>query len=363
MYRAGLTPSQQEAEIKGTGKERSDSALYDYLTWWREGRRDREGRQVAPPRCAAALAPLPKGPSRGRIRIPATPDDGELVEKFLLYFAERTGKTTSLVGLVRDQLLSRERLHGIPAPSRFIIGRIQKSLGRELLIAAAEGTEGLLKRALPQLVTAPPDAPNVCWFLDQWVAHTHVRMPEGTIGRPIHVHVIDAHGGGPLLGCAIGRSLNADLVARALIEAIREKPGADPILKGKPAILRCDIGRENMAKQVLDGAASLGIQVNPTTPRLPQAKGLVDVLHKILDQKFSRTLPHFAPSDVKTKPSKASPPLSFKEYEQRAREFLFGTYNHQSYTGRARRGSLSRLEIRRSVPFSAVVRKDRKSVV
>lgn len=353
LYRPTLTP-----KARATERGVKAAAVYRLLRFWREGRRDRQGLVIAPPRCPAALAPLLPGPPRGRSKSIIDPAEVEMIEGRILFYAERTGTTRRLTGLVVDELRARERLQGIQAPSWWTVDRIRKAIGDGLLVAAAEGTEGLFKHVLPQLVTALPDAPNITWLLDQWTAHSHVLMPDGTIGRPFHVHVVDAHAGGPVVGCAIGRHLNADLVARALVDAIREKPGADPTLKGKPAMLRFDIGKENVNRQVRDGAAALGIQMNPTTPRLPQAKGLVEVLHRILDEKFSRRLPHYAPSDARVKPSRASPPLPFVEYEQRAREFLFGTYNHQSYTGRARRGSLSRLEIRRSVPFSAVVRKD-----
>lgn len=350
LYRPSLTVPELAAE-----HHVSPQTVYKRLRWWREGRVDRHGRLIIPPRCKATQAYLQKGPERGKPRDPVHVGSAQTIRDLALLYASRTGKTKRLVGLVYEDLLYREKVDGIKAPSRYIISRVIRAMPASMLVAAAEGEQGVLKRIAPQLVTALPEAPNLTWLFDQWVAHTHVMMPDGSMGRPIHIHVIDAHGGGPVVGLAIGPSLNADLVARALIDAIREKPDGDSTLKGRPMVLRCDIGKENMARQVLDGAAAMGIQVSPTTPKLPQAKGLVEVLHKILDEKFSRRLPRYAPSDVRIKPLMREDPLTFEEYAARARQFLFWIYNAMPYTGRARQGSLSRLELRRLVPFTAVM--------
>lgn len=349
LYRPGLTVLELAAE-----RHLSPQTVYKRLRWWREGRMDRHGRLI-PPGCKATQAYLQKGPARGKPRDPGHAGDVQTIRDLALLYASRTGKTKRLVGLVHQDLLYREKVEGRKTPSRYIINRVISAMPASVLVAAAEGEQGVLKRVAPQLVTLLPEAPNLTWLFDQWIAHTYARMPDGSMGRPIHIHVIDAHAGGPVVGLAIGPSLNADLVARALVDAIGEKRDADPTLKGRPLSLRCDIGKENMAHQVLDGAAALGITVHPTTPRLPQAKGLVEVLHKILDEKFSRRLPHYAPSDIKTKPPRGEDALTFEEYAARARQFLFWTYNAMPYTGRARQGSLSRLELRKLVPFMVVM--------
>jgi hypothetical protein len=134
-----------------------------------------------------------------------------------------------------------------------------------------------------------------------------------------------------------------DTVTEALIDAIPRE--------GKPKILRIDLGRENRTKRLRSGCQAVGIELCHTTPHDPAVKGLMEQTHNAY-RRFCSTLPWHTPSDIKTKPLRDEPMLTFAEFCERFKVFVFGEYNTAPYTGLHAQGGKSRLEIRQTSAFT-----------
>lgn len=340
LFRPGMTPRRLAEEIK-----RPRSTVARRLKQWQRGRL-KAGILVAPPRSKAGLASNLPGPKRGSFR--SIPDPAEVlyIENLYLDAASRTGRTKGLTGLVLDELHARERESGIKAASWHAVDRVGKGMDRSLLIGAAEGMKGLTNRVLPQLVSTRPAGPGLLVTLDQWVCDWFVVGPDGKLVRPVLILVIDSYDG-CIVGMAIGLELNSYLVIEAMIDAIRKKPDGDPLLQGRPELARTDMGKENLSIPFKDGLGLIGSKLDRTTPGHPQAKALHEATNKILATKLAPRFPYYAPPDIKTKPIRREPALSFSEAASRVRLFCL----HEVNNWRVRKGGPTRLERRRASNF------------
>jgi transposase InsO family protein len=251
------------------------------------------------------------------------------------------------VTLVHKELLAKQELTGVKAPG---FAQVRAALHRvpyQMRLTWAGGPEYLKKHGgLPRLSVPQPEAPNLEWYLDQWVADVFVLYEDDETGRPVVVTVIDRFGGGFALGLAIHRRFTAFTVAEAIMDGIHRN--------GKPKVIRLDLGRENRAKYIRSGCEALGTELAHTTPRDPSVKGLMEGLHNIYRQ-FSARLPWHAPSDILTKPLREEPMLPFADFCERFTAFVFGEYNTQPYTGQYGQLDQSRLELRQAAKFTPII--------
>jgi transposase InsO family protein len=316
-----------------------------WLKQWESGLDDRDGGQLAPPSCKAALAPLPPGPPKGRSLL--SEERQEEIRQLAAKLVRRRGKPKPLpVTAVLKQLRAKEELVGDRAPSRAQIRSVLRRVPYQSLLAWAGGIEELKKSGgLPRLVVPPPEAPNIEWYGDQWVADTFVKYEDGSSGRPIVFSFVDRFGGGFVAGLAIHRRFTGYTVTEALEDAISRE--------GRPKTIRIDLGHENRTKRLRSGCGALGIELRHTTPRDPAVKGLQEQTHGGYRQ-FCSTLPWYAPSDIKTKPLRDEPMLTFAEFCERFRTFVFGEYNLAPYTGLHGEAGKSRLDLRQAVGFTRI---------
>ena len=315
-----------------------------WLKQWDSGLCDREGRQIAPRRCRAALAPRPPGPTRGQSSL--TKEEQEEIRDLAANFIRRGPEKVKRlpVAKVQKALAARQELTGKRAASRSQIRSVLRKVPHQLFLAWKGGTEELKKSGgLPRLAVEPPPAPNVEWYGDQWVADVFVQHEDRSSGRPVIFSYVDRFGGGFVTGLAVHRRFSGHTVTEALVDAIPRE--------GRPKTIRVDLGHENRTKRLRFGCQKLGIELCHTTPRDPAVKGLQEQTHGAY-RRFCSTLPWYAPSDVKTKPLRDEPMLTFIEFCERFRTFVFGEYNMAAYTGIHAQGTKSRLEIRQAAAFT-----------
>ncbi len=325
----------------------SEATICRLVARWKTGVRGPNGEQLVPPMCKAALAPRRSGPPKGRAFI--SDEEAERVRDVAANVLRRRGSVQPLpFKRVHKELCAEEELAGTPAPSYAQVRYVLSRVPYQELLAWAGGVEALKKGGgLPRLVMAPPTAPNVEWYLDQWVADVFVQSendPEP--GRPVVVTVVDRFGGGFALGLAIHQRFTGFTVAEAVIDAIRRN--------GKARVLRLDLGRENRTSYLRAGCEGIGMQLAHTTPRDPAVKGLMEGVHNIY-REFCSRLPWYAPSDIKTKPLREEPPLSFAAFCERFTAFVFGEYNTQPYAGLHGKQQQSRLQLRQAAAFTPIM--------
>ena len=324
---------------------------------WTKGLRRSDGELLAPPHCKAALAPRLPGPPRGRSLL--LPEKAQEILDLAAKLVRRSGgerarsdqggeRIRMPFALVHKEFEAKEELIGEKAPGYAQIRSVLSRVPYQTRLVWAGGAEALKKDGgLPRLIVPPPEAPNLVWLLDQWVVDAFILYEDGSTGRPVVLSVIDAFGGGPVLGLAIHRRFSAHTVAEALIDAI--------LRHGKGACLRLDLGRENRAKLIRCGCQAIGMKLMHTTPRDPAVKGLMEQTHGNY-RRFCSTLPWYAPSNIKTKPVRTEAPLSFAEFTDRFTAFAFGEYNQAPYTGQYAEGRKSRLELRQAAQFTPIIR-------
>jgi transposase InsO family protein len=244
---------------------------------------------------------------------------------------------------VLKELQAERELAGERAPSRAQVRSILRRVPYQTLLVWAGGTEALKKSGgLPRLVMVPPPAPNVEWQGDQWVADVFVKHADGSSGRPVIFSYVDRFGGGYVTGLAIHRRFTGHTVTEALIDAISRE--------GRPGTIRIDLGRENRTKRLRSGCQALGIELCHTTPHDPAVKGLQEQTHGSY-RRLCSTLPWYAPSDIKTKPLRDEPMVTFAEFRERLRTLILGEHNTAPYTGIHAEGAKSRLELRQAAAF------------
>jgi len=344
-----IDPTHEQYDPHITNKQLAQDAgeaeanVCRWLKQWESGLYDQEGRQVAPPRCMAALAPRPPGPPRGRSSIPE--EKQEEIRDLAALYIRRSGKPKPLpVGKVFKSLEAKEELTGERAASRAGVRSVLRRVPYQILLTWAGGIEELKKSGgLPRLVVVPPSGPNVEWFGDQWDAGNFVSYDDGSSGRPTIWTFLDGFGGGYPTGLAIDRRFTGHTVIEGLIESITRE--------GRPKVIRIDLGRENRTKRLRSGCQALGIELFHTTPHDPSVKGLIEQIHGTYNSFCSR-LPYYAPPDVRTKPLRDEPMLSFAEFCDRFRAFVFGEYITAPYTGLHAEGGKSRLEIRQAAALT-----------
>lgn len=321
----------------------AEANICRWLKQWESGLYDRDGRQVAPPRCKAALAPRPPGPPTGRSSLAQEKQDE--IRELAANFIRRSGKPKPLpVRKVLKSLEAREELTGERAPSRAQVRFVLRRVPYQTLLAWAGGIEELKKSGgLPRLVVVPPPAPNLEWYGDQWVADVFVEYEDRSSGRPVVFSYVDRFGGGFVAGLAIHRRFTGHTVTEALVDAITRE--------GRPRTIRIDLGHENRTKRLRSGCQALGIELCHTTPRDPAVKGLQEQTHGAY-RRFCSTLPWYAPSDIKTKPLRDEQMLTFAEFCERFTIFIFGEYNTAPYTGLHGEDRKSRLEFRQAAAFT-----------
>lgn len=342
---------------KQLGQEASEdeATICRKLGQWKKGVYDKEGKQIAPPGCKAALAPRQPGPPRGRSLV-SDEMRGEILDRAADIIRNRGRAKPLPAQAVHRFFIAREEVEGDKAPGFAQVRSILRSVPRQTLLAWAGGIEELKKHGgLPRLTVPPPPHPNLEWYLDQWVADVTVMYEDGAEGRPVIVSPVDRFGGGPVMGLAIHRRLTGHTVTEALIDAMLRKPGIDPCLAGRPQILRMDLGRENRTTRLRAGCEALGIQLLRTTPKDPAVKGIQERLHGEYRRFCSERLPGYAPSDIKTKPLRDRPLLRFEEFCERFRTFVFGEFNVAPYHGQYGQRGKSRLDLRREAAFTPVI--------
>ena len=334
-------PNKQLAADAGV----TEAKVCRLLKRWKNGVYDRNGLLIAPARCKAVLAPRPSGPARGRSFL--TEEKQEEIRELAANFVRRSGKPKPLpVGKVFKSLQAKEEMTGARAPSRSQVRSILRRVSYQMLLAWAGGIEELKKSGgLPRLTVEPPPEPNIEWYGDQWVADVFVLYEDGASGRPIVFSYVDRFGGGFVTGLVIHRRLTGHTVTEALIDGI--------LREGKPKTIRIDLGRENRTKWLRSGCQGLTIDLYHTTPHDPAVKGLQEQTHGAY-RRFCSTLPWHAPSDIKTKPLRDEPMLTFAEFCERFKTFVFGEYNMAAYTGLHADGRKSRLELRQAAAFTSL---------
>jgi len=344
-----IDPTHEQYDPHITNKQLAQDAgeaeanVCRWLKQWEWGLDDREGREIAPPRCMAALAPRPPGPPRGRSSIPE--EKQEEIRDLAAVYIRRSGKPKPLpVGKVFKSLEAKEELTGERAASRAGVRSVLRRVPYQILLTWAGGMEELKKSGgLPRLVIVPPPAPNIEWYGDQWVADVFVQYGDCSSGRPVVFSYVDRFGGGFVPGLAIHRRLTGHTVTEALIDAMARE--------GRPQTIRLDLAHEDRTKRLRSGCGGLGTEVCHTTPRDPAVKGLQEQTHGAY-RRFCSTLPWYAPSDIKTKPLRDQAMLSFDEFCERFKTFVFGEYNMAPYTGLHAEGRKSRLELRQAAAFT-----------
>ena len=272
-----IDPSHEQYDPDIPGKQLAQEAgeaeanICRWLKQWESGLYDQEGRQVAPPRCMAALAPRRPGPPRGQSSL--AQEKQEEICDLAANFIRRCGKPKPLpVRKVLKSLQARQDLTGERAPSRSQVRSLLRRVPYQTLLAWAGGIEELKKSGgLPRLVIVPPPAPNIEWYGDQWVADISVEYEDGSCGRPVIFSFVDRFGGGYVTGLAIHRRFTGHTVTEALIDGIRRE--------GRPRIIRIDLGHENRTKRLRSGCQGLGTEVMHTTPHDPSVKGLIEQTH------------------------------------------------------------------------------------
>ena len=332
-------PNKQLAKDAGE----AEANVCRWLKQWERGLDDREGREIAPPRCMAALAPRPPGPPRGRSSIPE--EKQEEIRDLAAHYIRSSGKPKPLpVGKVFKSLEAKEELTGERAPSRAHVRFVLRRVPYQTLLAWAGGTEELKKSGgLPRLVVVPPLAPNIEWYGDQWVSDVFVEYEDGSSGRPVIFSFVDRFGGGYVTGLAIHRRFTGHTVTEGLIDGIRRE--------GRPRIIRIDLGHENRTKRLRSGCQGLGIEVMHTTPRDPAVKGLIEGTHGAYRQ-FCSTFPWYAPSDIVTKPLRDEGMLKSADFDEQFKTLVFGEHNTAPYTGIHAEGRKSRLDLRQAAAFT-----------
>ena len=337
-------PNVSQRELAGESGM-SVAKICRLLKRWDEGVTDRSGKLVIPPECKAALAPQRPGPPQGRPFL--DPAKAEEILDAAAKFMRRSGNPNRVpVTPVYKELVAKEELTGVKAPG---FAQVRAALHRvpyQMRLTWAGGIEYLKKHGgMPRMMVEEPETPNIIWIFDQWLTHNYVILPDGSLVRLSIMTIIDAFGGGPILNLEAHRRLTAFTTAEALIGAI--------LKHGKPAMVRCDSGKENKGP-ARRGCAASGIEMKLTTPRDPSVKGLVEQVHSNYDR-FSRTLPYYAPPTIKNKPLRDEPPLTEAEFIKRLEAYAYGQYNVDPYTGQHARGRQSRLEIRQAAKFTPII--------
>jgi hypothetical protein len=327
------------------------------LQRWGKGSVRSDGEIQAPPQCLAALAPRFPGPPKGGC---ATSDeDTERIKDLAALFIRRGAKIEPLpIKAVHQELVAEEEMTGRPAPSYAAVRSTLKRVSRQELLAWAGGVEALKKGGgMPRLMVPEPEAPNCEWVGDQWKVDAFTYLPEDVpdprdkvalqkaLFRPTVFTLIDAFGGGFILGLDVDQRFTAHTVAGVFVEAISTH--------GKPRRVRLDLGREN--RPMRHGCSAIGTNLIHTTPRDPSVKGLIEGLHNIYRELMPRHFPYNAPSDIRTKPLRDEPPLPFPAFKERFITLALGEINAMPYHGQHARGGQSRLAIRQAAQFTPII--------
>ena len=139
-------------------------------------------------------------------------------------------------------------------------------------------------------------------------------------------------------------------VALVIRGAIREKSKLeDPyqILCGLPKRVYADRGRDMLSAHIRAALHDLGIEDSHGQGYRPYSRGSIEGnLHKLIHTRFEPELPGYGGSDVKTRRPDTKAVLTFEEYADLLRHWVFTVFNHLKYTAKWLNGKRpSRLDV------------------
>lgn len=227
----------------------------------------------------------------------------------------------------RAQKIAAER--GLMLPSYATIKRRLDALPRLLKIWLREGEEALDAALPPMRRDYEPLALHESWNSDGRVADVHCRWPDGHVGRPVLVAFMDLRSR-VIVGWAIGKTESANLVRRALSDALYRA-------RAVPQRLYLDNGRAFASKEITGQQA--------TRHRFKHGEDDVTGLATLLGVKVEWATPY----NGKAKPIESFWNTIAREADKR-REFV------GAYCGNAPHNRPEDHDVSRAVPIEAYER-------